>query len=162
MRHRPIDLVAHPHFRPLSLVCPRSPAFGDAISPTIVGAISDATGSIRTAILIIPAAFTLATITWLTAWRMLPEVAEGQQATGAPAAGSGEGSGGRSHALSLSHGPRPQGQSDASLRDPLLESNSGDGDDEELSGDSAAHRASIHLQQLSAPVAQSHLQTDVL
>jgi len=143
-------------------VCARCAAFGDAVSPTIVGAISDATGSIRTAILVIPAAFTLATITWLTAWRLLPEVAEGQQHTGAPVAGSGEGSGGRSHALSLSHGPRPQGQSDASLRDPLLESHTGDGDDEELSGDSAAHRASIHLQQLSTPVVQSHLQTDVL
>lgn len=145
-------------------------AFGDAVSPTIVGAISDATGSIRTAILIIPAAFTLATITWLMGWRLLPEDQHAAQlpkdAAGAPAGGSADGAG-RSHALSLSHGPRPQGQSDAGLRDPLLESHTGsggagDGDDDELGGDSAAHRASIHLQQLSAPVVQSHLQTDVL
>jgi len=48
-------------------------AFGDAISPTIVGAISDATGSIRNALLIIPAAFSVAMVTWLVGWRRMAD-----------------------------------------------------------------------------------------
>jgi hypothetical protein len=46
-------------------------AFGDAVSPTILGAVSDATGSIRSAMLLVPAAFTLGMFTWLLGWRRL-------------------------------------------------------------------------------------------
>ncbi len=51
-------------------------ALGDAIAPTIVGAISDATNSIRTAICIVPLAFTVASITWLVGWRRMANDAE--------------------------------------------------------------------------------------
>jgi hypothetical protein len=50
-----------------------SHAFGDAISPTIIGVLSDWTDSIRTAMLIVPVAFTSAMIIWVTGWRRLAD-----------------------------------------------------------------------------------------
>lgn len=48
-------------------------AFGDAISPPIAGAISEATGSLTTAMLLVPIAAGLAAFLWFRAWRRLPE-----------------------------------------------------------------------------------------
>lgn len=47
--------------------------FGDAISPPIVGAISDATGNLPLAISIIPVALAVGAGIWLVGWRTLPE-----------------------------------------------------------------------------------------
>ncbi len=44
-------------------------AFGDAISPAIVGGISDSTGSLATAVLIIPFSFAMAAVVWTFGWR---------------------------------------------------------------------------------------------
>lgn len=46
---------------------------GDAISPTLVGALSDATGSLQGALALAPAALLLGAFAWLYAWRALPE-----------------------------------------------------------------------------------------
>jgi len=48
-----------------------SHALGDAISPAIVGRISDATKSLWSAMLILPLAFLLGTVIWLCGWRLL-------------------------------------------------------------------------------------------
>jgi sugar phosphate permease len=47
--------------------------FGDAVSPPIVGAIADLTGSLPVAVGVVPIALTLGTGIWLYAWRRLPE-----------------------------------------------------------------------------------------
>jgi hypothetical protein len=46
--------------------------FGDAISPTIVGAASDCVGLPR-AIQLVPLAMGVGALVWLYAWRRLPE-----------------------------------------------------------------------------------------
>ncbi len=46
---------------------------GDAISPPIVGLISDLTGHLPAAMFLIPAAMTAGTLVWGAAWRLLPE-----------------------------------------------------------------------------------------
>jgi len=47
-------------------------ALGDAISPPIIGAISDGTGSLSTAIIVLPVAFAFSAIVFLTGWLWLP------------------------------------------------------------------------------------------
>ncbi len=47
--------------------------FGDAISPPIVGALSDATGNLPLAIAVIPVALLVGALIWLVGWRTLPE-----------------------------------------------------------------------------------------
>jgi MFS family permease len=47
--------------------------FGDAISPPIVGAISDATGNLPLAVSIIPVALLVGAVVWFWGWRRLPE-----------------------------------------------------------------------------------------
>jgi hypothetical protein len=46
-------------------------AFGDAISPSIVGLISDRTNSLRTAVTILPLSFLIGTIAWTIGWRVI-------------------------------------------------------------------------------------------
>ena len=43
--------------------------FGDAISPPIIGALSDATGSLPTAVLLVPATMAVGAAIWLYGWR---------------------------------------------------------------------------------------------
>jgi len=46
-------------------------SFGDAISPTILGAILDLTSNVRLALSVIPLAITLSAMVYLSAWRCL-------------------------------------------------------------------------------------------
>jgi len=48
---------------------------GDAVSPFVVGAISDATGNLLLAMTLVPVALILGTGVWLFAWRTLPDEA---------------------------------------------------------------------------------------
>ena len=54
-------------------------ALGDAVSPTIVGAVSDATNSIRTAMLLIPLAFSIGLLIWFIGWRVVNETFDGSK-----------------------------------------------------------------------------------
>jgi fucose permease len=54
----------------LSILCIH--LFGDAISPTIIGALSDATGSLTLALDVVPATLLLGGLVWLVGWRRLP------------------------------------------------------------------------------------------
>lgn len=47
---------------------------GDAISPFLIGVVSDATGSLETAMIMIPIAVGVGAAIWLVGWRTLPEV----------------------------------------------------------------------------------------
>jgi sugar phosphate permease len=55
----------------LSLLCIH--LFGDAVSPTIVGWLSDRTGELRVGLLVVPLAMAAGAGAWLRAWRRLPE-----------------------------------------------------------------------------------------
>lgn len=55
----------------VSILC--SHLLGDAISPTLIGLASDATGSLGKAVLLVPVTFALGGIVWLYAQRTLPE-----------------------------------------------------------------------------------------
>ena len=55
----------------LSILCIH--LFGDAISPPVVGAIADLTGSLPVAVVVVPVSLVLGTGIWLYAWRRLPE-----------------------------------------------------------------------------------------
>jgi hypothetical protein len=46
---------------------------GDAISPLLIGLISDGTGSLQAAAVIIPIAIGLACLVWFWGWRFLPD-----------------------------------------------------------------------------------------
>lgn len=46
--------------------------FGDAISPPIIGAISDATGSLPLGVALVPVTMGLGAAVWLTGWRRIP------------------------------------------------------------------------------------------
>ncbi len=54
---------------------------GDAISPLIIGAISDSTGSLKSAVVLVPIAIGISCIVWLCGWRLLPEVERTKEAT---------------------------------------------------------------------------------
>jgi MFS family permease len=54
----------------LSLLCIH--LFGDAVSPTIVGWVSDRTGNLRAALLLVPLAMATGAGVWMWAWRRLP------------------------------------------------------------------------------------------
>ncbi len=49
--------------------------FGDAISPPIVGVISDATGNLGLAVMVIPIALAIGSAVWMWGWRTIPEPA---------------------------------------------------------------------------------------
>jgi len=49
--------------------------FGDAISPTIIGKISDLTGNLTNGVLLVPAFLALGSLIWGLGWRRLPESA---------------------------------------------------------------------------------------
>jgi MFS family permease len=55
----------------LSILCIH--LFGDAVSPPIVGAIADATGSLPFAVVLVPIALVVGTTIWAFGWRSLPE-----------------------------------------------------------------------------------------
>jgi len=46
---------------------------GDAISPTIIGLVSDATGSLLIGVLIVPAVMFMAALFWGYGWLTIPE-----------------------------------------------------------------------------------------
>jgi sugar phosphate permease len=46
---------------------------GDVISPPLIGTISDVTGDLRIAVVLVPAALLVATILWALGWRFLRE-----------------------------------------------------------------------------------------
>jgi hypothetical protein len=45
--------------------------FGDAISPPIIGQVSDATGNLTLAVAIVPVMLAAGALTWATGWRKL-------------------------------------------------------------------------------------------
>ena len=47
--------------------------FGDVLSPPLIGLVSDATGSLETALIMVPVTVALGGAIWLVAWRRLPE-----------------------------------------------------------------------------------------
>jgi MFS family permease len=49
--------------------------FGDAISPPIIGLISDTTGDLTHGVVIVPVFLVLGAMVWMVGWRRLPEVA---------------------------------------------------------------------------------------
>jgi len=52
---------------------------GDAISPLIIGGISDSTGNLRYGIILVPIAICLGGITWCSSWRFLQEIKTPQE-----------------------------------------------------------------------------------
>ena len=56
---------------------------GDVISPPIIGAISDATGSLRLAVGIVPIAIAVSCAIWMIGWRTLPPDADESEAAAA-------------------------------------------------------------------------------
>ena len=53
--------------------------FGDAISPSIVGAISDATGSLKKAFSLVPLTLALAVAAWGAGWLFVSQDTAGRQ-----------------------------------------------------------------------------------
>lgn len=47
--------------------------FGDVLSPPLIGLVSDATGSLETALIMVPIAVAVGGAIWLAGWRWLPE-----------------------------------------------------------------------------------------
>lgn len=64
-----------PHLRArafgLSILCIH--LFGDVLSPPLIGAISDATGNLELALIMVPVTVLLGGIIWIYGWRTLPE-----------------------------------------------------------------------------------------
>jgi MFS family permease len=58
---------------------------GDAISPTIIGVISDATGNLALAVMIVPLTMGLGALVWLVGWRTIAETRREGPAAAAPA-----------------------------------------------------------------------------
>jgi sugar phosphate permease len=50
-------------------------AFGDAISPSVAGIVSDLAHSLPTAMLLVPSSVAIGAAIWIVAWRRLPEAA---------------------------------------------------------------------------------------
>ena len=50
--------------------------FGDALSPPLIGLVSDATGNLGMALTMVPVAVAVGGVLWLIGWRRLPEVAK--------------------------------------------------------------------------------------
>ena len=63
----------------LSILCIH--ALGDAVSPSIAGAISGGTGNLLHAMLLVPAAAAAGAVVWLHGWRTLPDAAPGVSAS---------------------------------------------------------------------------------
>ena len=59
---------------------------GDAISPTIIGEISDRTGNLMNGMILIPVMMVVGAVVWGIAWRTLQEAAGSRQ----QAAGTGQ------------------------------------------------------------------------
>lgn len=59
----------------LSILCIH--LLGDVLSPPLIGAVSDATRSLETALVMVPIAIALGAIVWLVGWRTLPDTAPG-------------------------------------------------------------------------------------
>ncbi|MBL8911444.1 MAG: MFS transporter [Archangium sp.] len=57
----------------LSILCIH--LLGDVLSPPLIGAVSDATKSLETALIMVPIAVALGATVWLIGWRTLPEAA---------------------------------------------------------------------------------------
>lgn len=57
----------------LSILCIH--LLGDALSPTIVGLVSDGVGDLRTAMFLVPVAMAVGALVWARGWRRLPELA---------------------------------------------------------------------------------------
>lgn len=55
----------------LSIFCIH--AFGDALSPPLIGAISDATHDLPSALMLVPVALSLGALVWIIGWRALPD-----------------------------------------------------------------------------------------
>lgn len=57
----------------LSILCIH--LLGDALSPTVVGLVSDAVGELRPAMFMVPVAMAIGAVVWARGWRRLPELA---------------------------------------------------------------------------------------
>jgi fucose permease len=68
-----VGAALRPRAFALSILCIH--CFGDAISPPIIGAISDATGSLLTGIALVPVFLALGSLIWALGWRRLPDAA---------------------------------------------------------------------------------------
>ena len=55
----------------LSILCIH--LFGDVLSPPLIGMVSDATGSLETALIMVPVAVAIGGFIWIYGWRTLPE-----------------------------------------------------------------------------------------
>lgn len=55
----------------LSILCIH--LFGDVLSPPLIGAVSDATGSLETALIMVPIAVAAGGLIWIYGWRTLPD-----------------------------------------------------------------------------------------
>jgi MFS family permease len=55
----------------LSILCIH--LFGDVLSPPLIGVVSDATGSLELALVMVPIAVLIGGLAWLVGWRTLPE-----------------------------------------------------------------------------------------
>lgn len=62
----------------LSILCIH--LFGDVLSPPLIGLVSDATGSLPRALLMVPVTVALGGVVWLWGWRTLPEASPGKAA----------------------------------------------------------------------------------
>lgn len=56
----------------LSILCIH--LFGDVLSPPLIGMVSDSTGSLEEALIMVPIAIAAGGLVWLVGWRTLPEV----------------------------------------------------------------------------------------
>ncbi len=56
----------------LSILCIH--LFGDVLSPPLIGIVSDSTGSLEEALIMVPIAIAAGGLVWLVGWRTLPEV----------------------------------------------------------------------------------------
>jgi len=55
----------------LSILCIH--LFGDVLSPPLIGLVSDATGNLETALVMVPITVAAGGLIWIYGWRTLPE-----------------------------------------------------------------------------------------